>query len=88
MSETVENHDGNSWDVLIRKSFYITDLIRFLRSTHAGFFSTLLSRHAFAQGVPDNVMIMLTDFGLSKLKSTERKIQHKNTRNMILNGID
>mmetsp|Transcript_49739 Transcript_49739/g.50570 ORF Transcript_49739/g.50570 Transcript_49739/m.50570 type:complete len:144 (-) Transcript_49739:227-658(-) len=33
-------------------------------------------------------MVMLTDFGLSKIKSTERKIQHKNTRNIILNGID
>ena len=88
MSETVEKHYGKSWDALIRKSFCITDLIRFLRSTRAGFISTLLSRHTFAQAVPDNVMVMLTDFGLSKLKSTEQKSQHKNTRDMILNGID
>ena len=33
MSETVENHDGKSWDVLIQKSFCITNLICFLRST-------------------------------------------------------
>ena len=84
----VTKQDQAYWDRLIKKTFCITDLVRFLRTTREGFVPTLISRHTVAQRVPDNVMNVLQDFGLSRLKSSVRKQQNKITTETIRAGID
>ena len=73
-----ENRFGNAWDRLFMKTFCISDLVRNVRNKSDGFINTLLSRFSMAQAVPENMMEILSDFGLSKLKSTMRNLSRTN----------
>ena len=73
-----ENRFGNAWDRLFMKIFCIPDLVRNVRNKSDRFINTLLSRFSMAQAVPENMMEILSDFGLSKLKSTMRNLSRTN----------
>ena len=86
MGDTVWKHDGKSWETLIRKSFCITDLIRLLRRTRAGFIHVYATAAAAANREEEGVLVLISFVWFPLGNTSSQHTTYYTDSNIVMNG--